>query len=218
MPARPQPNFDNVASLYRWAEYVSLGPILQQARTHFLPNLHSSRQAFVLGDGDGRFLAKLLHQNSTIRATAVDSSAKMLQLLRTRCLATSPTASERLQTLHASAMTVDPPPQTDLIVSHFFLDCLTQRQLEGLAGNLAARVQPGALWLVSDFDLPPNPILRPLGTLYIRALYLAFRVLNCMRVQQLPAIAPTLSAANFSRLIRKTYLCGLIYTEIWQLQ
>jgi len=213
-----QPNFDKVAKLYRWAEYLALGPVLQRARTALLPQLQNRRQAFVLGDGDGRFLATLLQQNPEIHAIAVDSSARMLQLLRLRCSAASPTADARFWTIHASAMHITPPPSTDLIVSHFFLDCLTQLQLDALTQSLAAQVQPGTLWLVSDFGFPTNPALRPFAALYIRALYLAFNVLNCLRVTRLPNIPQTLSAAGFKRITRKTFLFGLIYTEIWQLQ
>ena len=79
------PNFDRVARVYRWAEYLSLGPLLQRTRTHFLPQLATSKRAFVLGDGDGRFLCKLLAQNKDLYATTVDSSAQMLALLRARC-------------------------------------------------------------------------------------------------------------------------------------
>ena len=58
---RSRPNFDRVARLYRWAEYLLLGPLLARTRKHFLPQLTSATHALVLGDGDGRFLAHLLH-------------------------------------------------------------------------------------------------------------------------------------------------------------
>ena len=210
----PQPNFDRVARIYRWAEYLSLGPLLQRTRTHFLPQLTSRRTAFILGDGDGRFLARLLQQNPTLHAYAVDTSASMLDLLRQRCL---PTAS-RLQTLRISALDADLPPNTDLIVTHFFLDCLTQPEVDALVNRIAANIQPGTLWLLSDFQIPQRPILRPFAKLYVCALYLAFRILTGLRVQSLPNPQTALSNAGFTRKSRHEKLFGLIYTEIWQLQ
>jgi len=213
-----QANFDKVAKLYRWAEYIALGTVLERARSAFLPDLQDRQQAFVLGDGDGRFLAALLQQNERIHAIAVDSSAKMLQLLRRRCSAASPTADARFWTIHASAMHITPPPSTDLVVSHFFFDCLSPLQLEALTKSIAASVQPGTLWLVSDFGLPANPMLRPFAAAYIKALYLAFRTLNCLSVTHMPNISAALTAAGFTCVTRKTFLFGLVYTEIWQLQ
>ena len=41
------PNFDRVARPYRWAEYLALGPLLQQTRTAHLDRLTYCRQALL---------------------------------------------------------------------------------------------------------------------------------------------------------------------------
>jgi SAM-dependent methyltransferase len=208
----PQPNFDRIAGIYRWAEYLALGPLLQQTRTHFLPQLTGCRHALVLGDGDGRFLARLLQQEPALHALAIDTSAAMLSLLRARCAF----AADRLRIQNATALTIDPLPDTDLIVTHFFLDCLTQPEVDALTKRIAAAVRPGALWLLSDFALPRTRLLRPLAALYIRWLYLVFRVLTGLRVTHLPDPRTGLAASNFNRIARHERLGGLLYTEIWQ--
>ena len=207
------PNFDPIARLYRYAEYLTLGPLLQRTRTHFLPQLPPRHRALILGDGDGRFLAQLLTQQPHLQALAVDTSATMLHLLRHRCQP----YIERIRTLQASALTITPPPDTDLIVTHFFLDCLTQPELDTFTQTIAVHTAPGTLWLLSDFDLPSNPFLRPFAALYIRFLYFAFRILTGLRVTRLPDPQSALAAAGFTRLARHEFLCGLVYTEIWQL-
>ncbi len=213
-PEHPtQPNFDPVARIYRFAEYLALGPLLQRTRTHFLHDLPPRHQALLLGDGDGRFLARLLAQQPNLRAVAVDTSATMLHLLRHRC---HPYAN-RLQTLQTSALNITPAPNIDLIVTHFFLDCLTQPELTTLTQNIAAITAPGTLWLLSDFAIPPHPLLRPFAALYIRLLYLAFRILTGLRVTHLPDPQSSLASAGFTRIARHELLSGLLYTEIWQL-
>lgn len=200
-------NFDPVARIYRWAEYLTLGPVLQRLRTHFLPEFVDMRSALVLGDGDGRFLARLLRQNATLTVTAVDSSAKMLSLLRERCSF----AEDRLTTIEADVLNI-PLPTADLIVTHFFLDCFPQNEVDGLAQRLAA---PGVRWLVSDFRIPEGP-LRPLARVYIRSLYLAFRLLTGLRPTQLPNPAAALATAGFERIAQHHALFGLLYTELWE--
>lgn len=216
-PNQPnQPNFDRVAAVYRYAEYLSLGPILQRARTHLTPHLAHSQHALVLGDGDGRFLEQLLLRNPHCAALAVDISAAMLHRLRRRCLHSVPSAATRLHTLQQDILTLDAPPSTDLVVTHFVLDCLSQPEVDALTARLAPQLAPGALWLVSDFALPPNRLLRPLAALYIRALYAAFRLLTGLKTSTLPDPQPALAHAGLTRLHRRAFLGGLIYTELWR--
>jgi ubiquinone/menaquinone biosynthesis C-methylase UbiE len=212
MKQPPPPNFDRVARIYRYAEYLTLGPLLQRTRTHFLPQLPPRHRALVLGDGDGRFLSQLLTQQPHLQALAVDTSATMLHLLRQRC---KPHIN-RLETLQASALTITPPRDTDLITTHFFLDCLTQPELNTLTQTIADHTAPGTLWLLSDFGPPHLRLLRPFAALYIRALYLAFRILTGLRVTHLPNPQSALTAAGFHRIARHDLLHGLLYTEIWQ--
>jgi SAM-dependent methyltransferase len=211
-----QPNFDRVARLYRWAEYLSLGPLLVRTRNHFLPQLAHCRRALVLGDGDGRFLARLLQQNPGLHVLAVDTSAKMLHLLRERCFSSVPGCVRNLRCMQVSALEITPSRDTDLIVTHFFLDCLPQFEVDALVARIAAHIQPGALWLLSDFAVPAAPILRPIAVLYIRSLYLAFRLLTGLRATRLPDPQAALSRAGFQLIARHERLFGLLYTELWQ--
>jgi ubiquinone/menaquinone biosynthesis C-methylase UbiE len=195
--------------VYRWAEYLALGRTLERARDHFLPHLTGCKSVLALGDGDGRFLAHLLEQNPQIHAVAVDTSAAMLTLLRERC-------GQRVSTLQESALNVTAKAGTDVVVTHFFLDCFTQNEVEALAQRLGTELEPGAFWLVSDFGTPQIRWLRPLAAAYVRSLYLAFRILTGLRVTQLPNPQRALDLARFARLQRKEFLFGLVYAELWQ--
>jgi len=217
MTMAAEADFDRVARIYRWAEYVSLGPLLERARKHFLPELRAYRRAMALGDGDGRFLARLMAQNPAMQVVAVDTSAAMLERLRRNCDRAAKDVEARLTLLRASALKTLPAPDTDLIVSHFFLDCLTQPEVDALTNSYAAQLQPGTLWVVSDFAQSHAAWLRPLAAAYIRALYFAFRVLTGLRVTRLPDAQEALRRAGFARVERKEFIGGLIYTELWKL-
>ncbi len=208
-------NFDVIAYPYRWLEYLALGPTLERCRTHFIPALLDRKNAIVLGDGDGRFLAQLLSANPALHADAVDTSAAMLHLLQTRCEAAAPTASSRLKTHHTDALTFHPSHSYDLVVTHFFLDCLTQSELEALITRLAPHLQSGAHWLISDFQIPAGA-LRPFAKLYVRSLYLAFRLLTGLRTTRLPDHVTAL-AGGFTRIAQHSSLAGLLTTELWQI-
>ena len=78
------PNFNRLARIYRWMELASFGPWLWWCRCTFLDSLPGCRRALVIGDGDGRFTARLLRANPAVQIDAVDASTAMLASLLRR--------------------------------------------------------------------------------------------------------------------------------------
>ncbi len=213
--SQAEANFDLIAKPYRWLEYLTFGRALQKTRLHYLPALLNSRNALILGDGDGRFTAALLAANPNITIHAVDISAAMLQLLRHRCESITPNSTQHLRTQQANALTLPLNATYDLIVTHFFLDCLTQPELESLVPRIANHMQPGALWLLSDFHIPTNLAKLP-ARLLVRALYLAFRILTNLRTTHLPDHAAPLQRSGLTRVSQHHRVSGILTTELWR--
>jgi hypothetical protein len=134
----------------------------------------------------------------------------MLNLLRRRCGQTA-----TLRTHQADALTHAVEPAPDLVVAHFFFDCFEQPELEGLVARIAAAAQPQALWLVSEFRVPPGILHWP-ARIYIRLLYAAFRLLTGLRVSRLPDHAAALRAAGLAPIAVHRSLFGLLTTELWR--
>ena len=210
-----EPNFNLIARPYRWLEYLTLGKALESCRNHYLSQLCDRHHALILGDGDGRFTSRLLATNPNIKVVAVDISTTMLQLLRQRSEATIANAALRLRTHQANALTYRLEGTYDLVVTHFFLDCLTQPELNTLITRIAPALNPGALWLISDFCIPAGPI-RLHAKLLIRTLYLAFRLLTGLRTTRLPDHTTPLTQAGLTRISHQHRLADLLTTELWQ--
>ena len=212
--AADTPNFNRIARLYRWMEYATFGWSLERCRNRFLPQLQECRRALVLGDGDGRFLAHLLAINPGLRADAVDASAHMLHLLRTRCSAVT---GLRLRIHNRSALEHAPASSTDLIVTHFFLDCLTQSEVDELARRLARHIRPGALWVVSEFRIPAGAMHWP-SRILVRLLYLAFRLVTGLRTRELPDHPAALTSAGLVCIAQHLTLAGLLTRDVYKRQ
>lgn len=217
-------DFDRVAALYRPMEYLSFGPLLERCRFSFIPELTAARRALVLGDGDGRFLARLLAAAPALHAHAVDASPAMLRRLRARV--TRLGSASRLTTTCAdlrawpAACASPPAPETkyDLVATHFFLDCLRPDETAALAARLRPHLAPGALWVVSEFEVPAaGPLRAALCRLLVAGLYAAFRVLTGLRVRQIPPWRNSLVRAGFVRRSSRSWLGGLLVAELWQL-
>ncbi|HEX6497129.1 MAG TPA: class I SAM-dependent methyltransferase [Acidobacteriaceae bacterium] len=212
---RAPAHFGRLAGAYRWMEYLSFGSYLQQCSRLRLREMAGCRRALVYGDGDGRFLAELVRRVPQIQVAAIDASGEMLRRAATRL---PDNADVRLVQADALAYTVAALPEApfDLIVSHFFLDCFNEEELATLLAGVNAAAKEGAIWVVSDFAIPPKPVARQLGRLIVSGLYLAFGLLTGLRARRLPDHTRVMCEAGWRLEDRRTLLLGLLMSERWR--
>jgi SAM-dependent methyltransferase len=207
-------NFDPLARPYRWAEYATFGHALERCRFHFLPAINNARRALVLGDGDGRFLARLLRANPDLYADVVDVSPAMLRLLYRRLRP----EDHRRVVLHRQDAREFVPPHAgyDLVVTHFFFDCLFQDELRALIGRIVSWLTPGATWVVSEFATPRGGAASVVGKGIISGLYRAFGLLTGLPVRSLPDHRAILETSGFQLLMEHPWLRGLLVSQLWK--
>lgn len=207
------PNFDRLAGVYRWMEWLSFGGRLWRCRCAFLPEIRTPRRALVLGDGDGRFTARLLRENPRVRVDAIDLSPAMLASLMER----AGKDRARVRPLLADVREGLPDAEGyDLVVTHFLLDCLTTSEVEALAARVRRKLADDALWVVSEFAVPQGWFGRFVARPVVSLLYWAFGWMTGLRVRRLPDWTEALERAGFVRLQRRNWLWGLLTSEIWQ--
>ena len=210
------PNFDSVARAYRWMEYFSFGPMLERCRFHFLMRCSHARHALVLGDGDGRFTARLLASNPNVHVEAIDASRAMLAQLRKRARHICRDADTRLSTREIDIRQFTPTSNDyDLVVSHFFLDCLTDSEVTNLIARVTPHMTQDATWLVSEFAVPEQGWRRLGARMLIRSLYLAFSLLTQLNVRAIPDYAKAFSDNRFHPVDKAELLVGMLITEVW---
>ncbi len=205
-------SFDTIARPYRWMEYASFGRLLERCRFRQLGEVTNVQRALVFGDGDGRFLARLLIANPHVEVDAVDGSAAMLALTAGRIGQQS-----RVRLHHADALAFAPSGHYDLIVTHFFLDCLTSAEIETLLKRIEPHLRPGARWLLSEFAVPHRQPAAWLARLLIALLYRAFGVLTGLRTRTMPDYPMLFERAGWFPELRHTFLGGILVSELWRI-
>ncbi len=207
------PNFDRLAGIYRWLEMATFGPWLWRCRCAYLGEFRHCRQALVLGDGDGRFTARLLRENPDLQIDAVDASPAMLRALARRA---TPHAG-RLRTFAADARHWLPPqaPPYDLVVTHFFLDCLTTAEVQSLASRLQHALSHDAIWVISEFAIPSGSFGTLIAWPVVSILYRIFGLLTGLAIRRLPNHRSALEQAGFARRQSRVWLSGLLVSELW---
>jgi SAM-dependent methyltransferase len=208
----PPPNLNRLARLYRWMEIASFGPWLWWCRCAFLREITGCRRALVLGEGDGRFAARLLRVNAQVEIDAVDASEAMLCALVRRA---GPHAGR--VAVHCGDIRLWEPagPPYDLIVTHFFLDFLTGEEVQALAVKLHKAVTPSSMWVVSEFAVPEGWFGRLAARPVVGGLYWAFGWLTGLTVRTLPDHLAALQSSGFRLVKRRAWLRGLLVSELW---
>ena len=206
------PNFNRLARIYRWLELFTFGPMLARCRLAFLEDLRTRRNALVLGDGDGRFTARLLAENPGVLIDAVDASHAMLRALVRNAGANA----DRVRTHQADIREFEPAnPPYDFVATHFFLDCLSTREVAALAHRLRGLVTPQAYWVVSEFAIPKSWFGKRIARPMVALLYRAFRLLTGLKQSSLPDHRNALTEAGFQLVRQHNTFGGLLIGEIW---
>jgi ubiquinone/menaquinone biosynthesis C-methylase UbiE len=206
-------NADRIASSYRWLEYAAFGPALDEARFDFLSHAARARRVLILGEGDGRFLERLLRCNRNASIAVVESSGRMIQLGRQRV-----TTGDRSRVeFHPIDAVTNPLPAGpfDCVVSHFFLDILNCRDAETVIGKVCALLSPGAGWLVSEFQQPAGGVRGLHARLWLGAMYAFFSMTTGLRASRLPPYRKMLERRGLVEIEHRERRFGLIRSQVW---
>ena len=207
-------NADPIAAIYRYLEAVAFQGRLQRCRETYLNAVTHAKRILILGEGDGRFLARLVAQNPTSQIDVVEASGKMIALARNRI------PSSRLHNINFyrqdARISLLPGSGYDVIVTNFFLDCFSDAEAAAIVTNAAEALRPGGIWIVGDFQQPSEGIAALHAWLWLRVMYFAFRLTTGLRVASLPSIETILASNGLVALQRQQDWSSLLTAQLWQ--
>ena len=164
----------------------------------------------ILGEGDGRFLQKLLSINSTARIDVIETSAVMLKLARERL---SDEEARRVKFHLADARNWGfPEAEYEAIVTCFFLDCFTPKTLADLMPRITASAKPGACWLLSEFEVPSTVRSRA----WLALMHAFFQAATNLEARQLGPFADLIAESGWENTRRVTFADGLMSAGTWR--
>ncbi len=201
-------NADPLAPIYRWLEYAAFARTLEHCRFFFLPQLAEARRALLLGEGDGRFLSRLLAHNRNVTVDVVEQSQAMIASAR----GTAEAHRVRFQALDAREASFDSGPY-DLVVTHFFIDCFSEADARHLVSAVARAMTPDGVWIVSEFQLPQRRWARWHAQAWLAVMYRFFGWTTGLSVRRIPPYRDMLRQCGLVCLERKEWRWGLIAAE-----
>lgn len=207
-------NADPIAPWYRWIEYVAFGRSLEHHRFLFLDRLANAHNILVMGEGDGRTLARLVHIAPGAQIDVVESSAGMIELARGRVPKCEKVHFHQLDAAssHLSAVAA----KVDGVVTSFFLDCFDEAAARRIVGSLVQSLSPGGLWLMNDFAIPPSGWRRWNARAWIWVMYRFFRLTTGLGASKLPPIDAILSDAGLRLVESRSSFGAMIVSQVWR--
>jgi ubiquinone/menaquinone biosynthesis C-methylase UbiE len=205
-------NIDRLARWYRWIEYAAFGRALERRRFAFLHRLATARRVLILGEGDGRTLERLLALAPQARIDVVELSIEMIALAQSRVA-----IQDRVRFLQQDALSSSwPERHYNAVVTCFFLDCFAESQARSLIHGLAAAMAPGAVWLVSEFAVPPHGWRKLHAKLWLSTMYRFFKITTGLQTHTLPPYERLLSEAGMQRTESEHERAGMMVSEVWE--
>jgi ubiquinone/menaquinone biosynthesis C-methylase UbiE len=203
-------SFDWIAPHYCWLETLVFGRQLQAARMAFVKEMREPDRVLVVGEGDGRFLAEFVRAHPRSGVDCIDASGRMIELARQRV------GTASVNFVQGDVREVELPVATyDLVVTHFFLDCLSEQSLFLVIAKLARSAKPDARWLIADFCEPERNGRRMGPRFLIALMYFFFRVVSGIEARRLIDYRPFLRVEGFS--LVRTILSPnkMVRSEVW---
>jgi ubiquinone/menaquinone biosynthesis C-methylase UbiE len=208
-------NFDPLARVYRALELFAFGRDLERARFCHLEALAACDSILILGEGDGRFVSRLVQLRPEADVLCIDSSAAMIAQARSRLAIEAP--QHRVKFQHADALSYLLPAQHfDAAVTLFFLDCFTHDQAETMVTKIAQALRPSANWLFADFAMPERGLARMRAQLWLNVLYPFFNLSTGLRTRALPNVEPMIERAGFAPVAARSLQAGLLRSVVFR--
>ena len=177
-------------------------------------------RVLLLGDGDGRFLSRLVDVRSSVVVDYVDSSREMLARARQRVTRRigAEQVARRVVFHCADARTWCPKPSQRYryVITHFFLDCLTTREVDELVRRLVPLLERKTAWIISEFHQPEHGFRAWRARVWIGGLYRIFGWATGLRVRELPDYRRSLQTHGFQMEREIVADFGLLVSEWWQ--
>ncbi|MBC7892099.1 MAG: methyltransferase domain-containing protein [Sphingobacteriaceae bacterium] len=182
--------FDRIAPVYEASARLVFGTEHRRAEAFFLPEIPPGSRVLLVGGGAGHLLEALLKTRNPATVTFVEQSGAMRRRAQRR-VAGLPNAG--LVTFTDSSQNL-PAAQFDALLTPYVLDLFTDIQLEQeFLPPLLAALDPGGLWLFTDFVTPPKGWQRAL----LRGMYAFFRLTAGIPARHLPDFEEAFRQAGF---------------------
>jgi SAM-dependent methyltransferase len=204
MPA----SYNSTTWFYEHLSKLIFGQAQVKAQNYFLNLINSGSRILIIGGGTGAILESLtrLHP-SGLHITYVEASYKMMALSRKRY-----TGKNEVVYLTADIGQVTFEQPFDIVITAFLFDNFSEEILAATFPLIDAQLEPGGLWLDTDFQLT-GPLWQKL---LLKLMYTFFNMMGAVDVKHQPNVKRMFGEYGYQVVNVKAFYGRFILTRVYQ--
>lgn len=201
-------NYDNASWFYERLSKLVFGNAQVNAQEYFLNLIPSGTSILIIGGGTGQILESITKlYPSGLHITYVEISANMMALSRKRYV-----GQNEVSYITHDIANLDLMQQFDVIITAFLFDNFSTQQLDEIFPRIHQRLKPQGLWLNTDFQLT-GPVWQKA---VLKAMYYFFKLLNAVKVTQLPDTSEVFIKHQYELLAKRTFYKNFIIAKAYK--
>jgi ubiquinone/menaquinone biosynthesis C-methylase UbiE len=209
--------FNRIAPYYDFLAKAFFGNSIHNAANHYIDAIPKCGKVLLFGDGTGHVLCEMLRQGKAAEYLFVDFSEEMIARAKKKAETMFPEKMQHIQFLCAGYDDIPATYKADAIATPFVLDCFPNAQLPKVVATLHTHLEPGGLWLFSDFNIPEKPLWMKLAAkVLVGGLYLFFNIVCRLKANRLPVFDKAFAELDYMNVGQKHFLNGLLVSTCYQ--
>ncbi len=201
--------FNRVAHYYDFLKWIIFGTSIDDCQEYFLPALPDWGNILIVGGGSGVMLADLLAIRPSCSIWYLEASSEMIEKADARVGAD---ARHRVVFVHGTNDELPAGIRFDGVITNFFLDLFPDDTLHEICNKIGRQLNPGGVWLVSDFVDAGRWWQR----LLLRVMYRFFVIACDIDARKLPAWGDYFRASGFETEESKFFYKGFIKSSVYR--
>ena len=201
-------SFDFAAFFYDFLVRIVFGKRLYEAQVALFGALPKNTSVLIIGGGTGEFLNQFITEVKPVNIDYLEASLKMLDIALRKHQ-----DIENIRFIHGNENSLD-LGMYDVVLTPFVLDLYSEKELMLMVHKIQSKLNPGAVWLVTDFYTDKDsPFMH---RALLKTMYLFFNLISGVKARQLPDYENILKQ-NYMHLMKgQMHVNGFVRSLLYQ--
>jgi len=201
-------NYDNSAWFYDRLSRLFYGDALIKAQVYLLEFIPADATVLIVGGGTGWILEQIAKKHPAgLRITYVEVSARMINHAEKRNA-----GGNRVVFINDAVEHTSLQPDFDVVLTPFVFDSFSDQTMKGVFGHIHSVLNPGGIWLYSDFRLTKKRWQR----LLLKTMLKFFKALCNIEASQLPNVERQFKLHGYTLVESRTFFKDFVISMVYK--
>ncbi len=202
--------YDFIAPFYDRLSKFVFGTAIKDSQKFLIRHIGDQTKILIIGGGTGWIIEEIsARHKSGLQITYVDASRKMIDIAETRYA-----GNNNIEFIQKSVFEVQFNSRFDVIITPFFLDNFSEKNINVILDKLNNCLAKNGLWLHADFQIYKNNLWQKI---LLKIMYLFFKIICNIETGKLVETKAAFRERGFKILTTKNFysdfICPIVYLK-----